>query len=41
MYQDLKKFYWWPGMKNDVANLVLLVLLVKNPRLNISDLEVC
>ena len=22
MYQDLKRDYWWPGMKNDVVNYV-------------------
>jgi hypothetical protein len=22
MYQDLKEYYWWPGMKTDVANYV-------------------
>ena len=22
MYQDLKRMFWWPGMKTNVANLV-------------------
>ena len=22
MYQDMKRMYWWPGMKKDVANFV-------------------
>ena len=22
LLKDLKKFYWWPGMKKDVANFV-------------------
>ena len=22
MYQDLKRMFWWPGMKSDVANFV-------------------
>jgi len=26
MYQDLKKSYWWPGMKNDVAKFVVACL---------------
>jgi len=26
MYQDLKNFYWWHGMKNDVAKFVVACL---------------
>jgi len=26
MYQDLKKSYWWPSMKNDVAKFVAACL---------------
>ena len=22
MYQDLKRMFWWPGMKKDIAELV-------------------
>ncbi|XP_075079793.1 uncharacterized protein LOC142165051 [Nicotiana tabacum] len=25
MYHDLKQFYWWEGMKKDVANLFLVI----------------
>jgi len=35
MYQDLKKSYWWPDMKNDVGKFVV-ACLVKNPKLNIN-----
>ena len=26
MYQDLKKIFWWPGMKKDVAKFVYACL---------------
>ena len=26
MYQDLKKIFWWPGMKRDVAQFVYVCL---------------
>ena len=38
MYQDLKKSYWWPDIKSDVAKFVV-ACLVKNPILNINDLK--
>jgi len=27
MYQDLKKLFWWPGMKRDVAEFVITCLV--------------
>lgn len=27
MYQDLKKMFWWPGMKKDVADFVYSCLI--------------
>jgi hypothetical protein len=27
MYQDLKKLFWWPGMKRDVAEFVFACLV--------------
>lgn len=26
MYQDLKKIFWWPGMKRDIVNFVYTCL---------------
>ena len=27
MYRDLRQFYWWPGMKKDIADFVLRCLI--------------
>jgi len=27
MYQDLKRFFWWPGMKKDIAKFVYACLV--------------
>lgn len=29
MYQDLKKLFWWPGIKKDVAEFVYACLTCK------------
>ena len=33
MYQDLKKSYWWHGMKNDVANFVVACLTCQKSKI--------
>ena len=33
MYQDLKKSYWWHGMKNDVANFVAACLTCQKSKI--------
>ena len=40
MYQDLKRLFWWPGMKKDIAEFVMLVWFVRNRRLNIRNRRV-
>lgn len=32
MYQDLKKMFWWPGMKRDVAQFVYACLTCQNSK---------
>ena len=33
MYQDLKKSYWWHGMKNDVAKFVAACLTCQKSKI--------
>lgn len=33
MYQDLKKIYWWPGMKNEVAQYVAACLVCQKVKI--------
>ena len=33
MYQDLKKSYWWHGMKNDVAKFVVACLTYQKSKI--------
>ena len=40
MYQDMKRNYWWPGMKQDIEKFVSKCLTYKS-RLNIKNPEVC
>ena len=42
MYQDLKKVYWWPGMKKDIAEFVQKCLTCQKLMQSIrNQLECC
>ena len=41
IYQDLKKSYWWHGMKNDVAMFVAACLSYQKSKIDINDMEAC
>ena len=41
MYQDLKKFYWWHGMKKDVAKFVVVCLTCQKSKIEHQHLEAC
>jgi len=32
MYQDLKRFFWWPGMKKDIAEFVYAFLVCQKSK---------
>lgn len=32
MYQDLKKLFWWPGLKRDIANFVYACLICQKSK---------
>ena len=34
MYQDMKKYYWWQGMKRDISEYVTKCLTCQQERLN-------
>ncbi|XP_050897680.1 uncharacterized protein LOC127104538 [Lathyrus oleraceus] len=33
MYQDLKKLFWWPGMKKEIVQFVYAYLTCQNPKI--------
>ena len=41
MYQDLKKRFWWYGMKREIAEYVVVCAVVRGLKQNIRDLQVC
>lgn len=41
MYHDLRKDYWWPGIKTGISELWRSVLYANKLRSNIRDQHVC
>jgi len=33
MYQDLKRLFWWPGMKNEIAEFVYACLVCQKSKI--------
>ena len=40
MFQDLRKIFWWPGMKKEITEFVYSCLIVRSQRLNIRNLRI-
>ena len=40
MYQDLKKIFWWPRMKRDVAEYVAACLVCQKVKIESDDIQV-
>ena len=38
MYQDIKKMFWWPGMKRDVAEFVYSCLTCQKSKIEYQKL---
>jgi len=36
MYQDLKRLYWWPGMKKDIAEFVYACLICQKSKIELQ-----
>ena len=39
MYQDIKRMYWWPGMKRDVASFIAKCLTCQHVKFEHKSLE--